>query len=71
LIGLYAGEAKAVMTGRFINVLELYDAKIFPYKNVEKINGEITKCIADSIRKLGSKETIIECCKQMAGSLFE
>jgi len=71
LIGLYAGEAKAVMTGRFINVLEVYDAKIFPYKNVEKINGEVTKCIADSIRKLGPKETIIECCKQMAGSLFE
>jgi hypothetical protein len=71
LIGLYAGEAKAIMTGRFIDVLEVYDAKIFPYKNVEKINGEVTKCIADSIRKLGSKETIIECCKQMAGSLFE
>ncbi|MFP3234365.1 MAG: hypothetical protein RXR08_12065, partial [Sulfolobaceae archaeon] len=71
LIGLYAGEAKAVMTGRFIDVLEVYDAKIFPYKNVEKINGEVTKCIANSIRKLGPKETIIECCKQMAGSLFE
>jgi len=71
LIGLYAGEAKAIMTGRFINVLELYDAKIFPYKNAEKINAEVTKCIADSIHKLGSKETIVECCKRMAGSLFE
>ena len=71
LIGLYAGEAKAVMTGRFINVLEVYDARIFPYKNAEKINAEVTKCIADSILKLGSKGTIIECCKRMAGSLFE
>jgi CII-binding regulator of phage lambda lysogenization HflD len=71
LIGLYAGEAKAVMTGRFINVLEVYDARIFPYKNAEKINAEVTKCIADSIHKLGSKGTIIECCKRMAGSLFE
>jgi len=71
LIGLYAGEAKAITTGRFINVLEVYDAKIFPYKNAEKINGEVTKCIADSIHKLGSKGTIIECCKRTAGSLFE
>jgi len=71
LIGLYAGEAKAVMTGRFINVLEVYDARIFPYKNAEKINAEVTKCIADLIHKLGSKGTIIECCKRMAGSLFE
>jgi hypothetical protein len=71
LIGLYAGEAKAIMTGRFINVLEVYDARIFPYKNTEKINAEVTKCIANSIRKLGSKETIIECCKRMAGSIFQ
>ena len=68
---LIAGGAKAIMTGRFIDVFKVYDAKIFPYKNVEKINGEVTKCIADSIRKLGSEETIIEYCKQTAGSLFE
>jgi len=63
LLRLYATEAEAIMTGRFIDILKIYKAEDFPVKNVEKINNELTNCIATSISNLGPRETEEKCSR--------
>ena len=63
LLRLYATEAEAIMTGRFIDILKIYKAEDFPVKNVEKINNELTICIAASISNLGPRETEEQCSR--------
>ena len=63
LLRLYATEAEAIMTGRFIDILKIYKAEDFPVKNVEKINNELTICIAASISNLRPRETEEQCSR--------
>ncbi|QXJ32630.1 hypothetical protein [Saccharolobus shibatae] len=66
---LYAGEVEAIMTGRFIDILKIYNGNIFQYltpQNIEKINDELTKCIASKIYKLGPRKTE-EVCSNLFG----
>jgi len=63
LLRLYATEAEAIMIGRFIDILKIYKAEDFQVKNVEKINNELTICIAASISNLGPRETEEQCSR--------